>query len=145
MTPAEFAAHVHEFAFASVPEAVRMTPEVAALGVVGEVGEWLSAETVEEELLELGDVLFYVAAMAHLHHLDFVKVLENAGARPKGDALRRVAVLAEAAKKSFYGRPHVTERVLGDVVAFLPKADFGAAFHANRVKLQTRWPKGFGR
>lgn len=126
--------------------------EIAALGLVGEVGEFLESlnDAVEEQHLEFGDCLWYACAIDEL-----VPGMSISFGRTRSIG-RHASKLAELVKKAtWHDKPlSVTalevllSKILGACVDLTDTPDH-AQFSSDSQravmrKLQNRWPLGFG-
>ena len=125
------------------------------LGLIGEYGELVSADKLEEGYLgELGDVWWYFSAIHSVFGLRLVDTMNEVmelGACD-GDALLLLSGLSEMAKKfAFHGKGYDAGELqdnlidLGCLILGLTPAGvwLGSVWEGNVEKLKARYPEGF--
>jgi hypothetical protein len=85
------------------------------MGLVGELNEWLTTDwRSEEELLEAGDILYYIATFCRVLDIDFADlwgdVIGDERVDDEVDLWDIIDTLADVSKKHlYYSPPHTTE------------------------------------
>ena len=124
--------------------------EIAALGLVGEVDEFLNAldGPVDEVLREAGDVIWYVVALEELTYINATRTGQFDS--PYVNAAR----VSEMVKKHVWHDKVMDHAALGDYLGDIldvvsaelavRELTLEAAQDATMAKLKKRWPNGFG-
>jgi NTP pyrophosphatase (non-canonical NTP hydrolase) len=129
-----------------------------ALGLLGEAIEWRGATSKQKRIEEAGDLMWYVAATAHLHsiHLGSLELPEIAlrDTIAHDNVLRFAGLVGERVKKeTFHGHLHEPETMRTHLAALIANLArwcecFGGTtleevMAANIAKLKRRYPNGF--
>lgn len=126
----------------------------AAIGIAGEVAELkhaLEYGTVQDQILETGDLMFYTQAMLNFNHLDFEQIETSLLTEQDNFISLSGAILDTIKKYAIYGQK-LNETHLVDVTSRLVcltkefMKDMGFTFvgvrQANIAKLHARYPEG---
>lgn len=119
--------------------------EVAALGLVGEVGEFMKAQP-DEAAQELGDCLWYICAITEL-----VPGVVVRPSHPSVGIYGTLSALSEDIKKHVWHDKDLDASLLSTrlslIFAWLEESSDDSLVVAQRSvidKLKKRWPNGFG-
>lgn len=138
--------------FMSTQEGQLMPYHVAALGLCGEAAEASLTPDTDTLKLELGDVVFYVAAFCEARGISDT-ALEAEQTMPHLDLPTFCGSVADRVKKEvWHRRPTSAGEYVEDLHAILQVIDWAAkgfgsslrgVIDANTEKLKERWPDGF--